>query len=55
MPDFIALYVFNDIETCKPYNVMINLKIAKFLKKFIERFPNCYHICRRRPSYMQKW
>ena len=35
MPNFIALYVFNDIETCRPYNLMIQLEIAKFLKKFI--------------------
>ena len=32
MTNFIALYVFNDIETCRPYKVMINLKIVKFLK-----------------------
>ena len=54
MPSFIALQVFNDLETCRPYKLMINLKIVKFVKKFIERFPNYYYICRRRPNYMQK-
>ena len=32
MPNFIALQVFNDIETCRPYKLMIKLEIAKFLK-----------------------
>ena len=54
MPNFIALYVSNDIETCRPYNLMIQLEIAKFKKKIIERFPNYYQICRRRPNYIQK-
>ena len=54
-PDFIALRVFNDLETCRPYKLMTNLEIDKFLKKFIERFPNNYHICRCRPNYLQKW
>ena len=54
-PDFIVLRVFNDLETCRPYKLMTNLEIDKFLKKFIERFPNNYHICRCRPNYLQKW
>ena len=53
--DFIVLNVFNDLETCRPYKLMTNLEIDKFLKKFIERFPNDYHICRCRPNYLQKW
>ena len=31
-----------------------NRKIFKFVKKFIERFPN-YHISKHRPNYVQKW
>ena len=54
-PDFIVLNVFNDLETCRPYKLMTNLEIDNFLKKFIERFPNNYHICRCRPNYLQKW
>ena len=54
-PDFIVLHVFNDLETCRPYKLMTKLEIDKFLKKFIERFPNNYHICRCRPNYLQKW
>ena len=35
---------------------MIDLEIVKFKKKkLIERFPNYYQICRRRPNYIQKW
>ena len=34
---------------------MVDLEIIKFLEKFIERFPNYYQICRRRPNYIQKW
>ena len=31
-PDFIVLHVFNDLETCRPYKLMTNLEIDKFLK-----------------------
>ena len=32
-PKFIVLHVFNYLETCRPYKLMINLEIDKFLKK----------------------
>ena len=54
-PDFIALRVFNDLETRRPYKLMTNLEIDKFQEKFIEWFPNNYHICRCGPNYLQKW
>ena len=54
-PDFIPLRVFNDLEPCSPYKLISNLSFDKFLKKFIEWFPNNYHICRCRPNYFQKW
>ena len=54
-PDFIVLHVFNYLETCRPYKLMTNLEIDKFLKKSIKRLSINYHICRCRPNYIQKW
>ena len=32
-PSFIALHVVNDLETCRPYGLIINLEVIKFVKK----------------------
>ena len=53
-PYFIALHVFNDIETCRPYKLMTILEIVKFLEKIIKRFSNYYHICKHGRNYIQK-
>ena len=54
-PDLTALNIFNDLETCRPNKLMITLAIVKFKRKFIERFPDNYHISRRIPNYIEKW
>ena len=41
---FIALHVFNVLETCRPYKLMINLEIVKFFKNIISRFQNYHHM-----------
>ena len=49
-----AFSVFNVLETCGVYLQTIDLGIAKFIKKFIERFSEKCEICRHGANYVQK-
>ena len=42
------------LETCRVYLLAIDLEIAKFEKKFIERFSEKCKNCRHGPNYAQK-
>ena len=46
--------VFNVLKTCRVYLQMIDLRIAKFIKKFIKRFFEKCEICKHGPNYVQK-
>ena len=49
-----AFPVFNVLETCRVYLLIVDLGIIKFIKKFIERFFKKCKICRHGPNYEQK-
>ena len=49
-----AFLVFNVLETCREYSLMIDLAIVEFRKKFIERFLGKCEIFRHGPNYVQK-
>ena len=49
-----AFSVFNVLETCRVYLWAIDLRIVKFIKKFIGRFFEKCEICRRLPNYVKK-
>ena len=49
-----AFPVFNVLQTCRVYLLTADLRIIKFIKKFIERFFEKCEICRRGPNYVQK-
>ena len=49
-----AFPVFNVLETCRVYLLIVDLGIFKFIKKFIERFFKKCEICRHGPNYLQK-
>ena len=48
-----AFPVFNVLETCRGYLLMIDLKIVKFIKKIIERFFEKCKTCKHGPNYVQ--
>ena len=49
-----AFSIFNVLETCRKYFLTIDLGIAEFIKKFIERFLEKCEIFRHGPNYLQK-
>ena len=53
-PHVKAFPVFNVLETCGKYLLIIDLQIVVFIKKFIERFFEKCEIRRHGPNYVQK-
>ena len=49
-----AFPVFNVLETCREYLLMIDLKIVKFIKKIVKRFLKKCKTCKHGPNYVQK-
>ena len=49
-----AFPIFNVLETCREYLLMIDLGIVEFRKKVIERFLEKCEIFRHGPNYVQK-